>query len=157
MSTQDKQDASRSVGAHFSQFVRAPLERVYAAYIDPALMPKWMGIKAISDVSGPLDRAGTTFVETVYPLYRPHTEVLAAERPVLHAMGGRAGLGIGWRWTAHFAAKDDGTEITVDVDVKFPPGVITGLVRRQEEGGRMERGARARFATFAQLVEAGET
>jgi uncharacterized protein YndB with AHSA1/START domain len=157
MSTQDKQDSSRSIGAHFSQFVRAPLERVYAAYIDPALIPKWMGIKAISNVSGPLDRAGTTFVETVFPLYRPRTEVLAAERPVLHEMGGLAGLGIGWRYTAHFAAKDDGTEVTIDVDVKFPRGFITGLVRRTQEGGRMERGTRATFATFAQLVEAGET
>ena len=57
-------------------------------------MPKWMEIKAVTEVSGPLDRAGTTFVEVVYPFHRPRTEVLAAEPPVLHEMGGRSVRGI---------------------------------------------------------------
>ncbi len=147
----------QTLRVHFNQFVRAPIERVYAAYVDPALMPKWMGIKAITDASGPLDRPGTTFVEVVYGPYRPRTEVLAAEPPVLHDMSGRAIRGIVWRWTARFAVKDDGTEIAFDEEVRFPAGLIAGLLRRSQEGGRMERGTRQRLATFAKLVEAGET
>lgn len=145
----------QSLGVRITQFVRAPVERVYAAYVDPALMPKWMGIKAVTDASGPLDRPGTTFLEVVYGPYRPRTEVLAAEPPVLHDMGGRGPVGIEWRWTARFAVKDDGTEITLAEEVRFPAGLISGLLRRTQEGGRMERGTRARLATFATLVEAG--
>ncbi len=141
---------------HIDQFVRAPIQRVYAAYVDPALMPKWMGVKAITNASGPLDRPGATFVEVVYGPYRPRTEVLAADPPVLHDMGGRSIRGIGWRWTARFSAKDDGTEIAFDAEVRFPAGLISGLLRRSQEGGRMERGTRERLATFARLVEARE-
>jgi uncharacterized protein YndB with AHSA1/START domain len=151
------QNEGQVLRAHIDQFVRAPIQRVYASYVDPALMPKWMGIKAITDASGPLDRPGSTFVEVVYGPYRPRTEVLAAEPPVLHDMGGRAIRGIVWRWTAHFAVKDEGTEITFDEAVRFPAGLIAGLLRRSQEGGRMERGTRERLATFARLVEAGET
>jgi uncharacterized protein YndB with AHSA1/START domain len=147
----------KTLRAHIDQFVQAPIDRVYAAYVDPALMPKWMGIKRVTNASGPLDRAGTTFVEVVYGPYRPHTEVLAAEPPVLHDMGGRSIRGISWRWTARFAVKGDGTEITFDAEVKFPAGFISGLLRRTQEGGRMERGTRERLATFAKLVEAAET
>jgi uncharacterized protein YndB with AHSA1/START domain len=151
------QDRSQTLGVRINQFVRAPIQRVYAAYIDPALMPKWMGIKAVTDASGPLDRPGATFVEVVYGPYRPRAEVLAAEPPVLHEMGGRGPVGIGWRWTTRFAVKDEGTEITFDEEVRFPTGLISGLLRRTQEGGRIERGARALLATFAKLVEADET
>ena len=147
---------SKSLAAHTDQFVRAPIERVYAAYVDPAVMPKWMGIKGVTNVTGALDRPGTTFTEVVYGPYRPRAEVLAAEPPVLHAMGGRSIRGISWRWTARFSARDGGTQIALDEEVVFPAGLISGLLRRSQEGGRMERGARQRLATFAKLVEADE-
>lgn len=149
-------DAGRVLRAHGDQFVRAPIERVYAAYVDPALRPKWTGIKAITNASGPLDRQGTTLVEVVFGPYRPRSEVLAAEPPVLHEMGGRSIRGIVWRWTARFAPKDEGTEITLDEEVRFPAGLISGFLRRSQEGGRMEQGIRKRLATFARLVEASD-
>jgi uncharacterized protein YndB with AHSA1/START domain len=147
----------QTIRVRFDQFVRAPIGRVYAAYIDPALLPTWMGLKAITDVSGPLDRPGSTFAGVVYGPYRPRSEVLAAEPPVLHEMGGRTLLEFGYRWTARFAEKDDGTEITFDAEVRFPAGLIGRWVRRSEGGGRMELGMRQRLAKFAKLVEAGET
>ena len=150
-----RDNAGRSLRVQLSQFVRAPIERVFAAYVDPALMPKWMGIKAVTQMSGPLDRPGTTFVEVVFGPYRPHTTVLAAEPPNLHEMGARSIGGIGWLWTARFAEKDGGTEITLDEQVVFPHGLISGLLRRTQDGGRMERAARLRLAGFAELVEAG--
>lgn len=149
-----RNNAPHLLEAHLTQFVRAPIERVYAAYIDPAVMPKWMGIKAVTGVSGPLDRPGTTFIEVIFGPYRPRTEVLAAEPPTQHEMGARSIGGIGWGWTARFAERDGGTEITLDEQVSFPRGLISGLLRRTQEGGRMERGARERLATFARLVEA---
>ena len=146
---------SRTVGAHVEQFVRAPIQRVYAAYVDPVLMTKFMGIKAITKATGPLDRTGTMFTEVVYPFHRPRTEVLAAEPPILHDMGGSV-VGIRWRWTSRFAAKDDGTVITLDTEVKFPGGPISWLLRRDQEVVGMERRTRERLAVFARLVESGE-
>jgi uncharacterized protein YndB with AHSA1/START domain len=146
---------ARTIGAHVEQFVRAPIQRVYAAYVDPVLMTKFMGIKAITKATGPLDRTGTMFTEVVYPFHRPRTEVLAAEPPVLHDMGGSV-VGIRWRWTSRFAAKDDGTVITLDAEVKFPGGPINWLLRRTQEVRRMEQRTRERLATFAALVEGAE-
>jgi hypothetical protein len=154
-STRDP-SGGRVLRAHLTQFVRAPIQRVYAAYIDPALLSNLMDLRAITSVSGPLDRAGTTFAAVVYWWYRPRTEVLAAEPPVLHEMGAHVGLGFGWRWTARFAESDEGTEITLEAEVRFPAGLIGGWVRRSQEGGRMERGMRERLARFAGLVEAGK-
>jgi len=147
---------TQSLRDHVTQFVGAPIERVYAAYVNPALMPTWMGIKAITNASGPLDRAGTTFTTVVFGPHRPRSEVLAAEPPVLHDMGGRVLRAFGWRWTARFADKEAGTEITIDTEVTFPAGPIGRWVRRSEEG-RMEQGTRQRLETFAKLVEAGGT
>jgi len=155
-STRDP-SGGRVLRAHITQFVRAPIQRVYAAYIDPALLAKLMDLRAITSVSGPLDRAGTTFAAVVFGPYRPRSEVLAAEPPTLHDMGGQAGLGIGWRWTARFAEKDGGTEISLDAEVRFPAVIIRRLLNRSQEGGRMERGTSERLATFAKVVEDGET
>jgi hypothetical protein len=124
--------------------------------VDPVFMTKLMDIKAITKATGPLDRTGTRFTEVVYPFHRPRTEVLAAEPPVLHDMGGSV-IGIRWRWTSRFAAKDDGTVITIDEEVRFPGGLISWLLRRDQEVVHMEQRARERLATFARLVEAGET
>ena len=136
---------ARTIGDHVEQFVRAPIERVYAAYVDPVLMTKFMGVKAITKASGPLDRAGTTFTEVVYPFHRPRTEVLAAEPPVLHEMGGSV-VGIRWRWTSRFAVRDDGTVITLDEEVRFPGGLIYGLLRRSQEVRQMEQRTRERLS-----------
>jgi uncharacterized protein YndB with AHSA1/START domain len=149
------EDDGRTLRVQLLQFVRAPIERVFAAYVDPVLMPKWMGIKAVKKASGPLDRPGTSFVEVIFVTYRPRTEVLAAERPSLHVMGGHGIRGISWRWTVRFAEQDEGTEIWFEEEVTFPAGRISGLLRRTQQGGRMERGARRRLARFAELVEAG--
>jgi len=145
-----------AVRVRINQFVRAPIQRVYGAYIDPTLMPKWTGLRKITAVSGPLDRPGTTFTGVVFGPHRPRLEVLAAEPPLLHDMGGRVLRAFGWRWTARFAEMDGGTQITIDTEVTFPAGLIGGWVRRSQEVGRMEPDMRQRLEEFAKLVEAGE-
>jgi uncharacterized protein YndB with AHSA1/START domain len=146
---------SHSVRASVKQFVRAPIERVYAAYVDPAVLRRWMGIQAITAVSGPLDRPGTTFTEVVFGPYRPRDEVLAAEPPTLHDMTGRTFLGLGYRWTTHFAEKDGGTEVTLDAEAILP-GLVGRLFGRTLAGGAMGRRTQRRLAAFADLVEARE-
>jgi uncharacterized protein YndB with AHSA1/START domain len=98
-----------SVRSSARQVVRAPLARVYAAWIDPRLMPRWMGGHRLM-ASGPLDRPGATFSEAIVGPYRPRTYVTRAEPPVLHDMTGRGIFGLGYRWTATFAEVSGGTE-----------------------------------------------
>jgi hypothetical protein len=46
----------------FTSEVSAPVADVYAAHTDAARIPDWFpGVRAIEDVSGPLDRVGTTY------------------------------------------------------------------------------------------------
>jgi hypothetical protein len=144
-----------SVRASIKQFVRAPIERVYAAYVDPAVLPRWMGIQTITHLSGPLDRPGTTFTEVVFGPYRPRSEVLAADPPRLHEMAGRTFLGLGYRWSTHFAERDDGTDVSLDAEAILP-GLVGRLFRRSLAGGSMDRSMQRRLAVFADLVEARE-
>jgi uncharacterized membrane protein len=146
---------SHNVRVQVTQFVRAPIKRVYAAYVNPAVLARWMGIQAIVDVSGPLDRPGTTFTEVVWGPYRPRDEVLAAEPPTLHDMTGRTFLGLGYRWIAHFAEKDDGTEVSLDAEALLP-GLVGRIFRRLLVGGSMEQRVRRRLTHFASLVEGRE-
>src|SRR6266542_2965960 len=115
-----------------------------------------MGIQAIVDVSGPLDRPGTTFTEVVFGPYRPRDEVLAPEPPTLHDMTGKTFLGLGYRWTTHFADQEGGTEVTLDAEA-IQPGLVGRLFRRSLAGGSMERSMQCRLAVFADLVEARES
>ncbi len=147
---------SYSVRTSVKQFVRAPIEHAYAAYVDPAVLPKWMGIQAITDVSGPLDRPGTTFTEIVLGPYRPRSEVLAAEPPILHEMAGRTFLRLGYHWTTRFAEKDGGTEVTLNAEAILP-GLAGRFARRFLVSSGMEERMHRRLGAFAALVEARES
>lgn len=137
-----------------TRIIRAPRPRVYAAYTDPALLPKWMGIHAIVDATGPLDRAGTTFTEVVFGFgrYRPRTEVLAADAPNLHDMAGRSFFGLGYRWIAHFSESGTDTEVTLDAEAILP-GLMGRFLGGLFAGDGMERRMQQRLAAFAALVE----
>lgn len=82
------------------QYVAASIERVYAAYVDPALMPRWLELQAVAGVSGPLDRARTRFTQVYRGRWRFRIEVVRADSPTLHETAGRAPLGTRYRWLA---------------------------------------------------------
>jgi len=136
----------------YEQYVAAPIERVYAAYVDPALMPTWMGVQKIVGISGPLDRAGTTFVEVVFgSWWRFRAEVLRADPPILHEMAGRAPLATMYRWLARFAPEGEGTRVTLETGSRAF-GALDPLAERifARSG---ESQARRHLATFAALAE----
>lgn len=150
----DEVNRGVSIRASVRQFVRAPIERVYAAYVDPAVLSRWMGIRRIIDPTGSLDQAGTSFTEVVFGPYRPRSHVLAAERPTLHVLSGRGAFGAGYRWTTRFAADDDGTNVILDAEVLLPRNLAGRLIRRFLSAAGVERGMQRRLASFASLVEA---
>ena len=65
----------------FSIQVDAPPERVFALWTDLQRMGEWVGgVTSVTDVSGPVDRVGTTYVVHFGPVKSP-TEVLEADPP----------------------------------------------------------------------------
>ena len=133
-------------GLTIGQYVAAPIERVYATYVDPALMPRWMELQAVSDLSGPLDRAGTRFTQVVFGWWwRFRTEVLRAEPPILHEMAGRAPLWTSYRWLTRYAPEGEGTRITLETGSRAfgaldPFAEPTPGYARRPRGGRSKKG-----------------
>lgn len=133
------------------QYVAAPIERVYAAYVDPELMPTWLELRVI-DLTGPLDRAGTRFTQIYWGPWRFRTEALRAEPPTLHEMAGRAPLATTYRLLARFAPEGEGTRVTLTSDTRVF-GLLDPLAERVfARSGETQ--VRRHLATLAVLVEA---
>ena len=61
--------------------IDAPRERVFDLWTDLDRMAEWVGgVTGVTDVSGPVDRAGTSYVVHFGRMTSP-TEVLIADRP----------------------------------------------------------------------------
>jgi uncharacterized protein YndB with AHSA1/START domain len=61
--------------------VRAPVEAVFRLWTDLDRMTEWVGgVTRVSDLSGPLDRVGTTYT-VWFGRMRSPTEVIVAEPP----------------------------------------------------------------------------
>jgi uncharacterized protein YndB with AHSA1/START domain len=61
--------------------VAAPIDDVFALWTDVQRMGEWVGgVTGVTDISGPIDRAGTTYVVHFGPVRSP-TEVIDVERP----------------------------------------------------------------------------
>jgi len=134
------------------QHVAAPIDRVYAAYVDPELMPRWMELRAIADLSGALDRAGTTFLQVVNGPWRFRTEVIRAEAPEVHEMAGRAPFGTNFTWLTRFEPDRDGTRVILESQSRAF-GFLDPLAERLF-GASAKDQARRHLATLAALVEA---
>jgi uncharacterized protein YndB with AHSA1/START domain len=135
------------------RYVAAPIERVYAAYVDPALMPTWMELRAVIDMTGPLDRAGTRFTQVVFGWWWSfRAEVLRAEPPTLHEMTGRGPVATSYRWLARFAPEGDGTRVTVQFDTRVF-GRLNPLAERVFARSGESQASR-HLATLAALAEA---
>ena len=67
--------------------IAVPIERAWAVWIDAARYPQWQGgLLAVTDVDGPLDVVGTTFVLDHGPKLKRTARVVAVERPVRHVI-----------------------------------------------------------------------
>jgi uncharacterized protein YndB with AHSA1/START domain len=94
-----------------STHVKAPVDDVFALWTDVQRMGEWVGgVTGVTDVYGPIDRVGTTYVVHFGPVKSP-TEVLEVERPRRFAT--RFGSWI-LRGTssATFTPEDEGTRVT---------------------------------------------
>jgi len=65
--------------------VKAPRAQVYDLFVNLDRAPEWIeGMAGVTDVSGPVDQAGTTYVTKFGSWSTSVTTVLAADRPRHH-------------------------------------------------------------------------
>jgi len=129
--------------------VAAPPEHVFALWTNLERMGEWVGgVTGVSDVSGPVDRVGTTYVVHFGPMKSP-TEVLEVERPRVFATRFGSWLLRG-RSSATFEPDGDGTRITQTFEtVGWIPAISSWVFSR----GSYEGSFRGELEKFARLAE----
>jgi uncharacterized protein YndB with AHSA1/START domain len=119
---------------------------VFALWTNLDRMGEWVGgVTGVTDVSGPVDQAGTSYVVHFGPMKSP-TEILEVERPRLFATRFGNWLLRGWS-SATFEPDDGGTRITQRFETVGRISAISSWVfsRGSYEGsflGELEKFAR---------------
>ena len=135
-------------------YTAAPPERVFDLWIDLERMKEWVGgVTKVTDISGPVDRAGTTYI-TWFGAMRSPTVVLEADRP--RRFSTRFG-----NWilrgtnTTTFEPEGDGTRIT---EVMQTQGIVSAITSRLFSMGSYKGSYQGELNDFARLAErdAGE-
>jgi uncharacterized protein YndB with AHSA1/START domain len=138
----------------FSRFVAAPPEQVFDLWVNLDRAREWIrGLSTITDVSGPSDRAGTTYTWWFGRTASP-TEVLEAQPPrhIKTRLGNWYLRGV---TEATFEPEADGTRIVQRFETE---GLIPAIVGRIFATGSYPGSFRGELATFARIAEreAGE-
>jgi len=130
--------------------VDAPRERVFDLWTDLDRMAEWVGgVTGVSDVSGPVDMAGTTYVVHFGGLGGSRTEVLAAERPSLFRTRFGTWLLRG-ESEARFDDVDGRTRLVQEFDIQ---GLIPNIAARIFGMGSYKGSFQGELNDFARLVE----
>jgi hypothetical protein len=111
-------------------------------------MGEWVGgVTGVSDVSGSVDQAGTTYVVHFGPMKSP-TEVLEVERPRLFATK-FGNLILRGRSSASFEADDDGMRITQTFETV---GLISAISSWIFSRGSYQGSFRGELEKFARIA-----
>lgn len=141
------------MGIHrVSAHVAAPPDRVFALWTDLDRMADWVGgVTRVTDVSGPVAQAGTTYT-VWFGRMASRTDVLEADPPrfLRTRFGNRLLAG---ESSARFAAEGDGTRIDQEFRTK---GLIPGIMGRTFAMGSYRGSFQGELNTFARIAEAEE-
>jgi carbon monoxide dehydrogenase subunit G len=137
--------------------IDAPLEVCWAINADASRLTEWNpAILEVRDVSGPLDRVGTTYTGVIKAMGRRfdgRNEVTAVE-PMRSVT--TAGTGVGGakaRVRAEFARRGEGTRVTVSIDYDLPGGVFGGIAEKLFATRQLEEQLTASNKGFKALAE----
>ena len=137
--------------AHYtiSTRVAAPRERVFALLTNLERMGEWVGgVTDVTDVSGPVDRAGTTYVVHVGPVKSP-TEILEVDPPRRFATKFGSWVLRG-RTSATFEPDGDGTLVTQEFETVGRISAISSWIFSR---GSYEGSFKGELEKFARLAE----
>lgn len=135
----------------FTITIAAPPQQVFDLWTNLDRMGEWVGgVSRVTDVSGPLDRAGTTYT-VWFGRMASATEILAVDRPrhFRTRFGNRMLRGVN---DATFEAADEGgTRLTQRFETE---GMVPALTARIFATGSYRGSFRGELAAFARLAEA---
>ena len=129
--------------------VAAPRERVFALWTNLERMGEWVGgVTDVTDVSGPVDRAGTTYVVHFGPVKSP-TEILEVDPPRRFATKFGSWVLRG-RTSATFEPDGDGTLVTQEFETVGRISAISSWIFSR---GSYEGSFKGELEKFARLAE----
>lgn len=137
--------------AHYtiSTLVAAPIDEVFALWTNLERMGDWVGgVTGVTDISGPVDRAGTTYVVHFGPVKSP-TVILEVERRRRFAtkFGNWVLRG---RSSATFEPEGDGTRVTQEFETVGRLSAISAWIFSR---GSYEGSFRGELEKFARIAE----
>ena len=132
--------------------IAAPPDRVFALWMNLERMTEWVGgVTGVTDVSGPIDVAGTRYTVHFGPMKSP-TEILEVERP--HHVRTRFGnLILKGESDVRFEPTAEGTRLT---QVFRTRGVISAITGRLFASGSYEGSFKGELARVRGIVERGD-
>lgn len=136
----------------YSEWIKAPPEDVWRAYVDPARLPEWQtGSPVIADIHGPADRPGSTYTSTRRP-GTARTTVLSADPPHRIVTSTAVYFGLKFDVDSRLQPEQDGTLLRVRAETHWPRGL--GLMGRLVERAILSGSeARKELANLKALVE----
>ena len=134
---------------HLTAFSAASPERVFDLWTDLDRMKEWVGgVTKVTDLTGPIDRAGTRYVVWFGPIKSP-TEVLEVERPrrFTTRFGNWILRGVN---TTTFETEGTGTRIVVEMRSE---GWVPAITSRLFALGSYKGSYQGELNDFAKLAE----
>lgn len=129
--------------------IAAPPEQVFATWMDLDRMTEWVGgVTGVTDVTGPIDVAGTRYVVHFGPMKSP-TEILKVERPN-HVRTRFGNLILKGESDVRFEPTPEGTRLT---QVFRTRGVISAITGRLFASGSYEGSFKGELEKFRRIVE----
>ncbi len=138
------------MGAYrFSTLIHAPPDAVFALWTDLDRMHEWVGgVTGVTDVTGPIDQAGTTYTVRFGAMRSP-TTVLEADRP--RRFRTRFGNPIlKGESDVTFGPDGDGTLLTQEFRTR---GVVSAVAARLFATGSYKGSFRGELEAFRQIAE----
>ncbi len=134
---------------HVSIDIAASPDRVFSTFMDLDRMVEWVGgVTRVTDVTGPIDVAGTRYTVHFGPMKSP-TEILEVDRP--HLVRTRFGnLILKGESDVRFEAIPEGTRLT---QVFRTRGFVSAITGRLFAAGSYEGSFKGELEKFRTIVE----
>ncbi|HLO36026.1 MAG TPA: SRPBCC family protein, partial [Candidatus Deferrimicrobium sp.] len=102
---------------HAGQRIEAPIDHVWSLAIDPERIPDYNPYMVMRNISGPLDRVGTTMDSTMRVLHvtiESKGTIVDVEPKRLIRIRGLSPQGAS-EWTYRFEPQGDATQVSLDI------------------------------------------